>query len=531
VKAARPDVIVVGGGHNGLVTAALLAKGGLKPLVLERRHVLGGATVTEEIHPGYKVSTVAHLTGPLRPSVLAALGLQKKHGLTLIEVEPRTFAPQPDGRGLTLWGDPARTAAELKAFSPRDAERYPGFHRSLSSIGALLGRVLEMTPPDVDRPLDGNMLPLLKLGLGFRGLGRPDAQRLLRWGPMPVADFASEWFETEALRAVVSARGITGMLAGPWSAGTTANLLLQSAAGNGNGAGSAVYVKGGLGALALCLAAAASRFGAEVRTGAEVERITTKDGRVTGVVLAGGEEIAARAVVSGADPHRTFLGLLDPAVLDPDDLRRIRHYRQAGMASKVNLALSALPSFSALRGLDAAGLLRGRIHMGPDVDMLERAFDDAKYGDISSVPWLEATIPSLVDPTLASPGRHVMSVYVQYTPYTLKSGSWGKKKDELGDLVLRTLETYAPGIGDLVLARRVVTPVELEETYGLTAGHPFHGEPSLDQIFLARPLLGWARYRGPVAGLYLCGAGAHPGGGVTGGPGANAAREVLKDLR
>ena len=530
MRAGRPAVIVVGGGHNGLVAAALLARGGLKPVVLERRDVLGGAAVTEEIHPGYRVSAVAHLTGPLRPSVLSALGLQKR-GLTLIDVEPRAFAPLPDGRGLTLWGDPARTAADLRAFSSRDAERYPAFHRSLSAVGSLLARVLNMTPPDVDRPLDGNLLPLLKLGLGFRGLGRADAQRLLRWGPMAVADFAGEWFETEALRAVISARGITGTLAGPWSAGTTANLLLQAAAGDGNGAGSAVFVRGGLGALVESLAAAARRLGAEIRTGAEVQRITTRDGRVTGVVLAGGEEIAARAVVSGADPHRTFLGMLDPAVLDPEDLRRIRHYRQAGMASKVNLALSALPSFTSLRGLDAAGLLRGRIHMGPDVDTLERAYDDAKYGDISAVPWLEATIPSLVDPTLASPGRHVMSVYVQYTPYRLKSGDWPKRKDELGDLVLRTLEAYAPGIGELVLAHHVVTPVELEETYGLTGGHPFHGEPSLDQLFLARPLLGWARYRGPVSGLYLCGAGAHPGGGVTGGPGANAAREVLKDLR
>jgi phytoene dehydrogenase-like protein len=530
LKPTRPDVVVVGGGHNGLVAAALLARRGLRTVLLERRHVLGGATVTEEIHPGYKVSTVAHLTGPLRPSVLAALGLQKR-GLTLIDVEPRVFAPLPDGRGVTLWGDPARTAADLRALSTRDAERYPAFHRSLSAVGALLGRVLDMTPPDVDKPLDGNLLPMLKLGVGFRRLGRADAQRLLRWGPMAVADFAAEFFETEALRAVISARGITGTLAGPWSAGTTANLLLQAAAAGGNGAGSAVYVKGGLGALVESLEAAARRLGVEVRTGAEVERITTKDGRVTGVALAGGEEIAARAVVSGADPRRTFLRLLDPAVLDPEDLRRIRHYRQVGMASKVNLALSALPSFTALRGLDAAALLRGRIHLGPDVDTLERAFDDAKYGGISRVPWLEATIPSLVDPTLASPGRHVMSVYVQYTPYTLKSGDWRQKKDELGDVVLRLLETYAPGIGELVLARRVVTPVDLEETYGLTGGHPFHGEPSLDQLFLARPLLGWARYRAPVAGLYLCGAGAHPGGGVTGGPGANAAREVLKDLK
>src|SRR6185503_3699508 len=263
MKPARPDVVVVGGGHNGLVAAALLAKGGLKPLLLERRHALGGATVTEEIHPGYKVSTVAHLAGPLRPSVLSALGLQKR-GLTLIDVEPRVFAPLPDGRGLTLWGDPARTATELRALSPRDAERYPAFHRSLSAVAAVLGRVLDMTPPDVDKPLNGNLMPLAKLGLGFRRLGRADGQRLLRWGPMAVADFAAEWFETEALRAVVCGRGITGTFAGPWSAGTTANLLLQAAAGGGNGAGSTVSVKGGMGALVEILEGAARKLGAEI---------------------------------------------------------------------------------------------------------------------------------------------------------------------------------------------------------------------------------------------------------------------------
>ncbi|HXV92904.1 MAG TPA: NAD(P)/FAD-dependent oxidoreductase, partial [Pseudonocardia sp.] len=356
-----------------------------------------------------------------------------------------------------------------------------------------------------------------------------DAQRLLRWGPMPVADFASEWFESEPLRAVLAARGITGMFAGPMSAGTTAHLLLNAAAGDGSGAGSTVLVRGGLGALTQALAAAARRHGVEVRTGAGVERITVKDGRAAGVALAGsGEEIAAGVVVSAVDPKRTFLGLLEPTALDPDDLRRIRCYRAAGMASKVNLALSGLPAFTAARGLDP-GVLAGRIHVGPDVESLERAFDDAKHGGISARPYLEATIPSLTDPGLAPPGGHVMSVYVQYTPHALKSGTWRERRDEVGDRVLRTLEEHAPGIGSLVVARQVLCPEDLEETFGLTGGHPHHGEPALDQLFVARPLLGWARYRSPVAGLYLCSAGTHPGGGVTGGPGANAAREILAD--
>jgi len=521
------DVVIIGGGHNGLVAAALLARAGLKPLVLERRDLLGGAAVTEEFHPGFRASTVAHLLGPLRASVVEELDL-KNRGLGFVEAEPRVFAPLADGGGVALWGDAGKTAFELRKLSAQDADRYPEYHRSLSAIAVYLSRLLTLTPPDIDRPLKGPILQWLGLGMGFRGLGREDAQRLLRWGPMAVADFASEWFATDVMRAIVCGRGIHGLFGGPWSAGTTANLLLQAAGGDGNGAGSAVQLMGGLGSLAAALSAAARQHGAEIRTSAAVERIAVKDGRVTGVVLAGGEEIAARAVVSSADPKRTFLELLDPAVLDPDDVRRLRNYRQQGMASKVNLALDSLPPF---RGEVSPDLLRGRIHIGPDVDDLERAFDDAKYGGISRKPYLEATIPTLWDTTLAPAGQHVMSVYVQFTPYALREGSWDTRRDEVGDAVLRTLEVYAPGLSRRVVARQVLTPLDLERTYGLTGGHPMHGEMALDQLFLARPLLGWGRYRGPLPGLYMCGAGTHPGGGVTGGPAANAAREILADLR
>jgi phytoene dehydrogenase-like protein len=330
---------------------------------------------------------------------------------------------------------------------------------------------------------------------------------------------------------VVCARGIWGTFAGPWSAGTTANLLLQAAGSGGNGAGSCVMVRGGLGALTQALAAAAKAHGAELRTGATVQQVVIKDGRAAGVVLAGGEEIAADAVVSGTDPQRTFLGLIEPALLDPDDLQRFRNYRQQGMASKVNLALSALPAFTAVKGEDAASLLGGRIHIGAGVDDLERAYDDAKYGGISRRPYLDVTIPSLSDPSLAPAGKHVMSIHAQFTPYVLRKGDWRTRRDEVADAVLQTLEEYAPGLSGLVVGRQVLTPLDLEETYGLSGGHPFHGEHSLDQLFIARPLLGWARYRATIPGLYLCSAGTHPGGGVTGGPGANAAREILKDLR
>jgi phytoene dehydrogenase-like protein len=342
---------------------------------------------------------------------------------------------------------------------------------------------------------------------------------------MAVADYAQEWFETPLLAAVIAARGIQGMTAGPWSAGTTANLLLQAAAGDGNGAGSTVLVKGGLGALTGALASAARAFGAVVRTGATVERLLQREGKVVGVVLAGGEEVEARAVAAAVDPQQALLRLLDPLALDPDDVQRARNFRTAGMASKVNLALSGPPRFTAASD-DAA--LRGRIHVGPEIDALERAFDDAKYGGISKRPYLDITIPTLGDPSLAPSGQHVMSVYVQFTPYKLKAGTWSERAGEVGAAVLASLEEYAPGLRSLVVGQQVLTPWHLEATYGTTGGHPSHGEPSLDQLFLARPFLGFGRYRTPVPGLYLCGAGTRPGGGVTGGPGANAAREILR---
>jgi len=392
----------------------------------------------------------------------------------------------------------------------------------MGRLSAVLGKLLELTPPDVERPELRDLFPLAGFGWALRRLGRRDGQDLLRWGPMAVADFAQEWFETPLAAAVVAARGIQGMLAGPWSAGTTANLLLQAAGGDGNGAGSTVLVKGGLGALTEARAA-----GATIRTRAAVERLLQKDGRVSGVVLAGGEEIEAGAVASAVDPQQTLLRLLDPVALDPDDVQCIRNFRTTGMASKLNLALSGLPRF---KGAADESALRGRIHVGDDIDTLERAFDDAKYGGVSKRPYLDVTIPSLTDPSLAPAGQHVMSVYVQFTPYKLKTGSWRERAGEVAANALALLEEYAPGIGALVVGQQVLTPADLEATYGITGGHPSHGEPSLDQLFLARPFLGYGRYRTPVRGLYLCSAGTHPGGGVTGAPGANAAREILRDL-
>lgn len=528
----RDKIIIIGAGHNGLVTAGYLAKAGFAPLVLERREVVGGAAVTEEFYPGFRISTLAHSAGPLVPQIVRDLELER-HGLVLIKPLVRVFAPAPDGRALCIYDDPARTALELKNLSSMDAQSYPAFCESFARIGRVLAPLMTATPPSIDKPSVSDLWNLGKVGKNFRGLGKRDAYRLLRWGPMAVADLVAEWFETELLRAVVAARGIYGTFAGPWSAGTSAQLLLQSAF-DGHPIAPAAFVKGGMGALTQALAAAAIEAGATIRTGASVLRVLVKDGHAAGVVLDDGEEIPARAVISNADPRHTFLRLVDSIDLDPDFLVKIRNYRSVGTAAKINLALDALPNFTALQHVsvsDQAEQLRGRIHIGPEIDYLERAFDAAKYGDYSPAPYMDIAIPTLGDSTLAPAGKHLMSIYVQFAPYQLRNGDWTTRREEFGDAVIKTLSTYTPNFSEIIIHRQVLTPLDLEQTYGLTGGHILHGEPSLDQFFTFRPLIGWAQYRSPIKGLYLCGAGTHPGGGITGAPGANASREIIKDLK
>jgi len=527
---ATYDVIVVGGGHNGLVAAAYLARSGLRTLLLERRPTVGGAAVTDELVPGVRVPTLAHTVGRLRPDVYRELDL-KGHGLTLVGPEARLFAPQPDGRALTLWGDPERTAQELRAWSEPDAAAYPEFDRRVRALAGFLGRLATATPPDLSAPTLEGAFTGLRLGLGYRGLGRRDGRELLRVLSMAVADLVGEAFECEPLRAALAMRGVlfTGM--GPWSAGTASVLLADSAGNDGGAPGQAVIARGGPGALSDALAAAARAAGAELRTRSEVVAITSRDGAVTGVALESGEEIGSRAVASGLDPKRTLVGLSDPVALGPRLVWRAGNVRQPGMTAKVNLVLGALPAFRGVDGEDGQRRLRGRILVGAlGIDHLERAFDDGKYGRVPAAPYIEATIPTLLDPELATGGRHVLSAIVQSAPYRLRDGDWDGAREALGDRVIATLETVAPGIGGLVEARQVITPADLERDYGLSGGHPLHADPGLDQWFAWRPLLGFARYRLPIEGLYLVGAGAHPGGGVTGGPGANASREIVADL-
>jgi phytoene dehydrogenase-like protein len=518
------SIIIIGGGHNGLVTAFYLARAGMKPLVLEARSAVGGCLANEPFAPGFTVPLVNAL-GPLRTSVVHDMGLAQR--VQFIHPDPRLVALTADGRALAFSHDVNRTAEAIRAFSEKDAAQYPEFSRTLERLGAFLSHLLEMTPPDIDSPAATEMWDLLKVGRRFRGLGKKDGFRLLRWGPMAVADLVAEWFDTELLRAAVAARGIFGTAMGPWSAGSGAVLLLNAAADASPG-GSSVMVAGGPGALAGAMAEAARSAGADIRTGARVARILVHDSRAAGVVLDNGEEIQASAVVSNADPRRTFLELVDPIELDPVFLTRVRNFRARGTVGKVHLALGKLPVFT---GAANPADLHGRIHIGPEIDYLERAFDASKYGEIPGRPYIDVTVPTLADPSLAPAGKHVLSAHVQFVPYALRNGSWESGRDVLLSAVVQTIEQFAPGLRATIEAAHVVTPVDLERTYGLTGGHIYHGEPSLDQLFTMRPLLGWADYTAPIANVFLCGSGTHPGGGVTGASGQNAAREILKALK
>ncbi|MGA8233137.1 MAG: NAD(P)/FAD-dependent oxidoreductase [Candidatus Acidiferrales bacterium] len=532
------DIIILGAGHNGLVAAFYLAKAGFKPLVLERRDVVGGAATTGEFHPGFKCSTLAHACGPLDASIVRDMQLER-HGLNMLESPVRLFAPLPDGRSLTLFRDVGESASQIEKFSKTDALKYREFSDTLAKMSPLLQQLLAMTPPDIAKPGVSDLRNLAGAGWQLRKLGKKDMMRLIRWGPTAVADLASEFFETEALRAAIAARGIFGAALGPWSAGSTTLLLLR-VAGDPHPAGTSAFPRGGMGALAQALADAARREGAEIRSGADVAQISVKDGAVTGVVLASGEEISATTVVSGADPRRTFLKLIDPVHLAPGFVVKMQHYRSNGVAAKMNLALDGLPSFTALRGISAASALSlngassalaGRIHIAPDIDYLEKAFDASKYGEFSRAPYLDVTIPSILDPSLAPAEQHVMSVYMQFAPYRLREGDWSTQRSALADTIVETLAAYAPDLPERIVGHELFTPQDLETQFGLTGGHPFHGELALDQIFTMRPILGYARYRAPVRGLYMCGSGTHPGAGMTGGAGSNAAREILKDIK
>ena len=471
--------------------------------------MVGGA-ITEEFHPGFHASTLSHTVGPLRADIARDLDFHKLD-CEILRPDPRVFAPTPDGKSLLFYNDHARTAAEISRHSEKDAGKYAQFAETLDHLFTVLGELVSITPPAIDSPSPEDFWNLFKAGRSVRRLGKHGIFDLLRWGPMAVADFVSEFFETDLLRAVIAARGIFGTalaFLGPLL--PTAVLLLRAAA-DSHPVGSAAFPRGGLGSLTRALADAARKAGVEIRTNSEVQHIRAKDGAVAGLVLADGEEIAVEAVVSGVDPKRTFFKLLDPTQLDPTFALRIRNVRAVGTVAKVHLALGGLPVFSALDPAEGfLNSLAGRIHIGPEIDYLERAFDASKYGEFSPAPYLDVTIPTILDPSLAPDGKHVLSAHVQFAPFHLKSGDWETSRRDLGVAVIKTLAEYARNLPSLIEQMQVITPLDLETVYGFTGGHIFHGELALDQLFTMRPVLDWARYKTPIRGLYLCGSGTHP---------------------
>lgn len=525
-KVSRYDAIIVGGGHNGLVTAAYLAKTGKRVLVLERRYLPGGACVTEEVWPGYRVSVASYLSSLLSPKVVADLELEK-HGYQVDAKDPAFFSPFPDNRYLFMWQDRNKTLAEIAKFSRRDAEVYPAYEAHLERLSIVVENLLHVTPP-VFPPKGVFDLPeYLKLLGKMRGLSAKEIVGLVKIFTQSAAEFLDEWFENEEIRVTLATDGVIGANGGPRSPGTAYILLHHCMGGVGGHRGLWGFVRGGMGAISNAIAASAKAAGAEIRTDAEVQTIKVENGRARGVVLRSGEEFDAPLIASNLDPKRTFLNLIDQRHLDAEFLDQIHKYRCEGTSIKINLAVSALPNFRALPG--ALGPQhRATMHICPNIDYVEKAWDDAKYGRPSQSPLLELTSPTQYDPSLAPAGKHIIGIFLQYAPYRLRQGTWDEQREPFTRRVLEIIDDYAPGFSSGVEHVQTLTPLDLERDFGLTGGNIFHGEMSVDQMFMLRPVSGWARYRTPIRGLFMCGSGTHPGGGVMGTPGHNAAREMLK---
>ncbi len=520
------DAIVVGGGHNGLVTACYLARAKWRVLVLERRYVVGGACVTEEVFPGFKVSTAAYVNSLFRPEIIRDLRLHD-YGFEAIERNPASFSPFLDGRYLMLGRGLAQDADEIAKFSKRDALNYPKYEAMLERVASVVEPTLTQVPPNLMRPSLGQLLEAGKMGRALQrlGPGMGEAIEVLTGAARPILD---RWFESEEVKGTIATDAIIGAFMAPSMPGT-AYVLFHHVMGETNGKrGVWSYVRGGMGGLTQALAAAAKDLGVDIRTDAEVARITTRAGRVTGVALTNGEEFAAKRVASGVDCHVTFEQLVDGADLPPEFRDAVGRISYSSASVKINVALEQLPSFTALPGHAPGPQHFGTVHLCPDQDFIERAYDDAKYGSFSREPVVECTMPSSLDSTVVPPGKHLMSMFTQYAPYSLKSGPWTDAlRNEYADRCFDVVERYAPGFKDSVIARQILTPVDLEEKFGLTGGSIFQGAMPLHQLFAFRPVPGYAGYKTPIRGLYLCGAATHPGGGVMGASGWNAARVML----
>jgi len=523
--AERYDAVVIGGGHNGLISAAYLARAGMRTLVLEQRHVLGGAAVTEELFPGYRFSVFSYVVSLLRPEIIRELDLPR-HGLDILPLDG-TFTPLHDDY---LWrvNDHGRTIRELRRWSPSDAEAYEEYGQLMVDMARFIKPILSIVPPDVASLDPRPLLPVAGLARRFQGLSERQQAVFVQLMTMSSSDFLDQWFETDPLKATMAASGIIGTYLGVKSPGT-AYVLLHHYMGEIDGAFRAWGIpKGGTGGISNAIGDAARAQGAEIRMEAPVERIVVRHGRAAGVVLEGGEEIVAGAVLSSLDARRTFLGLLEPGTLEPSFEEEIRRFKFRGSSGKVNLAVDRLPEFTCLPG--EGEHLRGAISFSPSIDDMERAYDDAKYGRFSRKPYIDMIIPTLVDPSMAPPGKHVISCFVQYAPYHLapELGSWDDQREAFGDAVVDRIAEFAPGIRDSILFRNVQTPLDIERTTGLTEGNIFQGELSLEQLFFNRPVPGYARFRTPVRDLWLGGSSTHPGGGIMGANGRLAAMDVLR---
>ena len=521
------DAIVIGGGHNGLTNAAYLAKAGKKVCVLERRHVLGGAAVTEEIIPGFLFSECSYVVSLLRPEIIRELDLPR-HGLEILPLDG-TFTPMPSGDYLWRMNDHGRTVREIRRHSRIDAEAYEEFSKMMTPMCRFVKPILSMIPPDPTTLNPKDLKQLHFLLQRFRGLSSDERYTLVQLMTMSAADFLDQWFETDVLKATMSASGIIGTFLGIRSPGT-AYVLLHHYMGEIDGAfRSWGFSRGGTGAISNAIASAAREAGAEIRTKAGVAKILVKNGRVRGVALTSGEELTANVVSSSVDPHLTFEKFLEPSELPGDFLTEVKRYKFRGSSGKVNLALDALPELKCLPG--DGPHLRGAISISPGIEYMERGYDDAKYGHYSRRPYVDMVIPSLTDPSVAPPGKHVLSCFVQYAPYKLAEGTWDEQREAFGDNVIDTLSEYMPNLKKIIVGRQVLTPLDLEREFGLTQGNIFQGELSLEQLFFLRPVPGWAYYKTPVDNLYMCGSATHPGGGIMAAPGRIASQVILKNWK
>ena len=530
VAGTRYDAIVVGGGHNGLTAAAYLARAGLSALVVERREIIGGCCVTEEIAPGCRASTTSYIASMLRPEVIRDLDLGA-HGLRMIPCSPALLVPFADRSVVCWWPERERTVAELGRLSTADAKTFARVDDQLKKLARYLQPFFLEPPPDFHRRGVQGALEMLRVGKRFRNISGDEIAELIAFLTGSLGEFLDRHYENDKIKTLMLANNVYGKHGGPYQPGSALGLLFHLLSGGAEEIqGFYGHVVGGMGAITQALAAAALQFGAEIRRSSPVARIETRGGRVRGVILEDGTEISAPLVLSNADPKRTFLGMVEASELPAEFLEAVRAIKMAGPCAKVNLVLSEEPRVNGMPAAFSPGE-RSLFTLVPSLEFAERCYDIAKFGEIPEELWVDCVVASNVDSTLAPAGRHIMTCFVQYVPYRIRQGTWDEKREMLGDRVVKKIGEYAPNVPDAIVARQALTPLDLERTYGLTEGNIFHGDLNLEQLFFMRPVPGWAQYRTPIEGLYLCGAGAHPGGGVTGAPGHNAAHQALRDLK